>query len=426
MMQMKYSIQKMLIPFITIVILAGSLCGCGAISDIPSTNEAKETEKIEFAWWGNDPRHIYTMEGVDFFMNENPDIQVDLSYGIWNGYETRNKVFMNSHTEPDVMQINYGWLAQYSPDGDGYYDLYQLTDYIDLSGYSDSDLSFGEVNGKLNALPIAYNSTVIFYNQDLFEQYGLEIPKTWDDLFIAADKMKADHIYPIGAVKKHVFMLMIAYYEQNMNKSVFDDDGKCLLDKDDVVYMLEFYKHLIDEKVLMPIEQFDRGLLASGELAGSVFWISDISNYCASIESAGKPVLGPYLKIMPSDSIHGWYKKPATMYAIGKGTNSPGAAGRLLDFLVNNPHMATLQGTEKGIPVSKYALSAVEDEGLLTGYSVEANAQMMAADDSLRVMLPVMEDEEIIDAFKSGADLYIYDKASVEEAAESIMAVLYK
>ena len=69
------------------------------------------------------------------------------------------------------MQINYGWLSQYSPDGEGYYDLYQLSDYIDLSGYSQADLDFGTVNGKLNALPIAYNSTVTFYNKDIFDKY---------------------------------------------------------------------------------------------------------------------------------------------------------------------------------------------------------------------------------------------------------------
>lgn len=410
---------KLLIVSVILATLTG--CGSNTASEETEVNVAKATSKIAFSWWGNDPRHLYTMEGVDLFMQQNQDINVEYKYGIWNGYETRNKVFMNSHTEPDVMQINFGWLSQYSPDGTGYYDLYQLKDYIDLSGYTEADLSFGEMNGKLNALPIAYNSTVIYYNEDLYKKYGLPVPETWEDLFTCAEVMREDGIYQLGAVKKHVFLLLIAYYEQTMGKTVFAEDGTCQLTQEDMVYILNFYKKLIDEQVLMPIDQFDRNMLSTGELAGSVFWISDISNYCSSIEAIGTPKLGNYLTTDSSEGLTGWYKKPATMYAISASTDNPEESARLLDFLVNNREMAILQGTEKGIPVSTKALMAVEEEGLLEGYSVDANNQMIAAGEALKVMLPVMEDEDLIEVFKAGADRYIYDKETVEDAALGII-----
>ena len=92
-----------------------------------------DTDEISFSWWGNDERHNYTLEGVDLFERENPGISVDCKYSVWSGYENRNRIYMLSGDEPDVMQINYNWIRQYSPDGNGYYDLYQLSDYIDLS-----------------------------------------------------------------------------------------------------------------------------------------------------------------------------------------------------------------------------------------------------------------------------------------------------
>ena len=404
---------------LSIFMLMGCLiCGCSSAET--SVKETSKASKIVFSWWGNDPRHLYTMEGVDEFMAENPDIRVEYKYGIWNGYETRNKVFMKSHTEPDVMQINYGWLPQYSPDGDGYYDLYKLTDYIDLSGYEETDLQFGTVNGKLNALPIAYNSVVTYYNKDIYDKYGLAVPETWDDLFASAEAMSDDGIYPIGGVKKHVFMLLFAYYEQTKGESVFDEDGTCQLDVDEIAYILDFYKSLIDKKVLIPIDRFDRNLLSTGELAGAIFWISDINNYCSSIGEIGTPALGKYLKNDAEDPVIGWYKKPATMYAISAGSEHPDAAARLLNYLVNNPKMAVLQATEKGIPVSTYALKAIEEEGLLEGYSVDANNQMIEAGDSLKIMITAMEDDAIIEIFKTNADAYIYDKITLEEAAEKI------
>lgn len=403
--------------------LAALMAGCGQ-GETEQINSTKDVENISFSWWGNDPRHLYTMAGVDLFMEKNPDINVNISYGIWNGYEDRNRVYMNSHTEPDVMQINYDWLSQYSEDGTGYYDLYQLKDNIDLSGYTEADLAFGEIDGKLNALPIAYNSAVVFYNKDLYDRYGLDVPKTWDDLFDAAEKMKGDGIYQLGAVKKHVFLMLAAYYEQTKGGPVFAADGTCQLDEDGMEYILNFYKRLIDEKVLLPIDEFDRSKLASGELAGSVFWISDISNYCTSIEEAGTPVLGDYISVDENDEPVGWYKKPATMYAISADTDHPESAAKLLDFLVNDPDMAVLQGTEKGIPVSSHALSAVREAGLLEGYSVEANDQMTDAGEALKTMVPAMEDETVIDAFKTGADTYLYDKADVSEAAGTILEAM--
>ena len=79
-----------------------------------------------------------------------------------------------------------------------------------------------------------------------------------------------------------------------------------------------------------------------------------------------------------------------------------------------------MQATEKGIPVSTYALKAIEEEGLLEGYSVDANNQMIEAGDSLKIMITAMEDDAIIEIFKTNADAYIYDKITLEEAAEKI------
>ena len=407
---------------LTITLSASLLTGC-SVSNKTTVNESTESAQISFSWWGNDPRHLYTMEGVDSFMSAHPDIEVDYRYGIWNGFETRNKVYMNSHTASDVMQINYNWLSQYSPDGNGYYDLYQLTDYIDLSGFTQDDLSFGEVAGKLNALPIAYNSAVIYYNEDIFKNYNLPLPKTWDDLFEVAKIMSLDGIYPIGAVKKHIFLMVIANFEQTHNKSAFSSDGICQLTTEDMVYMLDFYKSLIDQKVILPVDSFDRNKLSTGELAGSIFWISDVSNYCSSIESHGTPILGEYLNTATDAPLKGWFKKPATMYAISNTTDYPEASATLLNFLINDAEMATLQGTEKGIPVSSHALSAIESAGLLTGYSVEANTQMIEAGDALHILLPVLEDEEVIEIFKSESDAYIYNKCTAEEAANNILKV---
>ena len=125
---------------------------------------------IQMSWWGNDARHMYTMEGVEIFHENNPDIDVDYRYGEWSGYEKRNKVWMESHTQADVMQINYAWLNEYSSDGTGFYDLNELADYIDLDNFTDEEKSYGMQKGRLNALPIAMNTHTFYYNKDILDK----------------------------------------------------------------------------------------------------------------------------------------------------------------------------------------------------------------------------------------------------------------
>lgn len=383
-------------------------------------SENRDVTNIEFSWWGNDDRHMYTMNGVNAFMKANPDINVKYRYGEWSGYERKNRVWVKSQTEADVMQINYAWLDEYSHDGNGYYDLYQLTDYIDLSQYDEDELSYGVKNGKLNAIPIAFNTSTVCYNKTILDKYNLECPKTWDDLFTVAEVLSQDDIYTIGMAKKHMLLMLIAYYEQTTGKHVFDKDGKLLLTKDDVGYMLDFYKELIDKKVLMPIDKFDVSKLGENQVAMSLFWISDSNNYCSTIEkNGGEPVISDYF-MAPNASMSGVYMKPATMYAISSITDNPEKAAELLNYLVNDEGMALMQGTEKGVPVSKKAVAILETEGKLEGYGYEAYVNMQKHRDELNIMIPIMESEDIMDAFKNNADEYIYDVSTREETITKI------
>lgn len=52
--------------------------------------------------------------------------------------------------------------------------------------------------------------------------------------------------------------MLVAYLEQIKGKESVKADGSLQLTKADIAFMLDFYKRLIDEDVLMPIDSFDR------------------------------------------------------------------------------------------------------------------------------------------------------------------------
>ena len=383
-----------------------------------------EQTQISYAWWGNDVRHQYTLTGIRVFEEKNPDIRVNHTYGVWDGYETRNQVFMKSHTNADVMQINYSWLHTYSPDGTGYYNLNFLTDELDLSRYSEADLTLGTVNGHLNAIPIAYNMPVFFYNQDIYDRYGLAIPKTWDDLFAAAERMSKDGIYPIGMVKKQMFLSMIAHFEQTTGRVLYTADGSYCGMPEDWAEMLSFYKELVDRKVIPSVSDFGATDFENGTTAGACFWASDATRYCEGLKAAGANVVIGDNLMTPGALRSGWYTKPATLYAISATTQHPKEAARFLNFLINDADMARLQGTEKGVPISERALDALKSSRQLDSLEYAASQEIMEMQDQNEVMIPQLEAATVMDTFKNTADKYLYGKESLEACAAEIHAQL--
>lgn len=385
-----------------------------------------EQTKIILSWWGNDSRNEYTIEAVERFEELHPDIKVKCSYSEWSGYEARSRVQMNSDTEADVMQINFGWLSEYSPDGSGYYDISKLSDMVNLDFFSDDILEYGKINDKLNAIPIAMNCETVYINKTVYSRYGLDIPCTWDELFHAAELMKKDGIYPIAGALKSIWLYILAYAEQTTGKTFLSQEGQLNFNQDDLKIMLDFYVKLVEEKVIPQVEYFDRLNIDNGTYAGVIAWVSDAKNYCGSaIENGYEITAADYTADIPENCGKGWCAKPATMYAISKNTTHPREAAMLLDFLLNSEDMADLQGIEKGIPLSSSAREYLESENVLSGIQYEA-ALKMENNTSMKKMNPFVENESLIDMFAKSCNLVLYDRSTSEEAAQNLYEEIKK
>lgn len=413
--------RQLWIGLIAVVCVAAIAVGALLMDDRSSriAFSTKERTRISFSWWGNDGRNVYTLRGVRRYESENPGIDLDCRFSAWNGYALKEQMAMNSRTNADVMQINYAWLAQYSAGGDGYYDLNRLGKQIDLDNYSPEDLAYGTRGGKLNAVPIAYNVDTAMYNRDIFDSFGLDLPATWEDLFADARVMSKEGIYPMSAVLKHTWLMLIAWYEQTYGHPAFSQDGTCHMQTEEVTGMLEFYRRLLDERVLPPLDEADSDFL-NGTAAGILCWISDTDRYGNVLKEEGADIVPAALPTNGSANT-GWYMKPATLYAISSTTRHPKEAARFLQYLVADREMVLLQGTEKGIPINQKAYGILEEEDRLSGITQESQQVFESERESLSPMPNILEDEDLIDAFKSAAGKYYYGKASAGDCAREIL-----
>jgi multiple sugar transport system substrate-binding protein len=109
--------------------------------------------------------------------------------------------FNSGANPPDVFMLNYVTVAQYEAGGwveplGEYLNDPNLTDmeWYDFDDFFPAAIDFGTYNGKLYGLPITGEWQILFYRKDLYEEQGLEIPTTMDELHANAVALHSDEV----------------------------------------------------------------------------------------------------------------------------------------------------------------------------------------------------------------------------------------
>ena len=394
---------------------AASLCSC-SYREI-QVNEAPK--QVSFSWWGTDDRNERTLQGLSEF-TEDTGIDVKPQYSEFSGFRAHMDAQFYSDTEADVMQLNYDWLYDYSPQGDGFYNLEELGKYIDLSTYPKNSLECGRVNGKLIALPYSLNVLTFSYNKDLYDKYGVDIPTNWDELIAAGEILGQHGIYALGISEKHMWMLCCAYFKQVTGRQIFNSEGELLLRDADLQLMLEFANRLDNAHVANINSEYNRSDLISGNTAGVLTWISEMDNYETTARENGfEMILGDYLTVEQPLNF-GWEVKPTGVYSIKKTTESAENSAKLLNFLINSSQMAGVLGLSKGVPISRSAVETLEARGMLKGLGYEA-ACKMNDEPSFENMTPYLEKNTYIEAFTDARKSIFYENTSPADAAKTAL-----
>lgn len=414
---------KKLISIAAAAALSLSLVSC---ADIEATVRKNNSYDISFSWWGNENRNNYMLKSVSLFDKENEDISVNAKYSEYNQYKNKIRADLDGGRGADVMIFDYSTMYEYNQKEDCFYDLEEFED-IDFSNFDENKLSYGRINGKLKGIPTSLTSLTFFYSRALYDQYGLAVPKNWNDIFEAAEIMKSDGIYPLSFNSNGFWLVCNAYNEQLTGRTLFDAEGKFIGTKEDLTIMLDFYLQLIDNKVSKRAEDFSETDMENCKTAGIAAWISDADHYCSGAQQAGLEIETGNNPTMEDYKLYGWYIKPVSLYTIKKDTKSPLASAKLVNYMLNNEDAVINQGTEQGIPISKSAVETLAARDMLTGIEYRANVKMTVNKEFLP-MNGQLENQLVIEAFSKACNKVYYDQLSVEdgafEACEEIKAII--
>ena len=143
------------------------------------------------------PEHRAVYQQVlRIFMRKHPEIKVKFYPTTGQNYEERIQTEMLAGEAPDVLW----WQDEYFPGMVEAGQFLDITPFIEAENYDLSDFfelsvkEFGH-KGRQYGLPQAWGASVIFYNKDLFEQYGIEYNDdtwTWDAFIDACQRLTRD------------------------------------------------------------------------------------------------------------------------------------------------------------------------------------------------------------------------------------------
>ena len=134
-------------------------------------------------------------EIIDKFNKENPDIKITM-----NTVPDAGTVLTSRISSGDIPVIfsDYPTQTQFKQKvANGYVQDLSGQDFLNNVDSSSLKMTVQE-DGDYYALPYSRNYIGVYYNVQMFEDNGIEVPKTWQEFTDACDKLKAAGITPMG------------------------------------------------------------------------------------------------------------------------------------------------------------------------------------------------------------------------------------
>jgi multiple sugar transport system substrate-binding protein len=147
-------------------------------------------------------------------------------------------------------QLDIAWLASLA----SLNVLKELSAYTKDAGYTQAALSSGQFNGKQYGLPWTTASIGMVGNSELLEKAGISaMPKTIQEFEAALEKLKAlgPDVIPYAAMTKLAQLKDIIPWIWTFGGTVIKD-GKVTLGDEGSIKAAEWYKSLLDRKLIAP------------------------------------------------------------------------------------------------------------------------------------------------------------------------------
>lgn len=403
--------------------------GAGKVSIVLATN-----------WGEGDSKYDYFYPLFQKFQEENKDtIDITLQTYSTEDYKTKIKTQTASGDLPDVFTYWGGGLMKDMVDAGL---LLNVDDYfadsqsVKKEGFDSGAFDYYIAgDGNTYGIPLESTRGVLLANKDIFEQYGLEYPKTYDDLLAAGKVLNENGIIPMaigsngGTPSEFFYSEMYNQYAGAAEEiSALAKDGK--FNTENAVTVAGNLVDMIDNQI------FPADTMANGGWSASLQLYTDKKaamtyTYPWMFESIPQEIQ-ECSEIIPLPQMPGASVDPATIqtgftvygFVINKesyqDTAKHDALVKLCDFLASDELTQSL--TESGMVPCKNVEVNLESQKLIMQKTLE-----YAKDKTLvQVHYTTMPSADAITMMDSSLDELFVKAISPQEFADKVQAVLDK
>ena len=232
------NVKKLIALILVVVMLAAMFAGCGKDDKVTLDVVVAEYGPNTAAWW---------KQFEADFEAANKDIDLLVDVVSWNDITAKVQTLIANNNAPDILNIDS--FADYQAAGL----LLPAQAYVSETTYAKFYQSFLDqsvVDGTVWAVPDLASCRAMYYNKDILEAAGCEVPTTWDELRAVAEKIKAydPDIYPWGVdMTSDEGQACFAYYIWNNGGDFTDAEGNWTLNDPKNVEAIEFIVGMVQD-----------------------------------------------------------------------------------------------------------------------------------------------------------------------------------
>lgn len=321
---------------------------------------------IRVTWWGEISDKDAELMMIEKFNAEHDDIEVIADVVPGDGYGDRLLTSFSSGDGYDIFASGegdfYKWVGASMP-----LSLNELiaNDSTWVNEMNEAIYNFGNIGGEQYYLVRDYNPLCLFYNKDVFDQYGVEYPTadwTWDDAIAAAKQMtvKNDNgTYECFGFNAQSWEYAALTYFASMGLDIVNEDCTSVegyLDSPDFAEKLVEYVNFSigDERISPDAADQDTfgsasAMMINGKLAMTISGAWDK----ATFESSG---INYGTAVVPGN--HSNYLC-ASAFAISRNCKNPEAAWEVIKALTGSECSALRAEYTAALPTSDELLDAM-------------------------------------------------------------------
>jgi multiple sugar transport system substrate-binding protein len=330
--------------------------GLTAVGAVPAL--ARSSTRVRMYWWGSKERADRTLKAAALYQQRHPEVKIDGETLAWGDYWPRLATQAAGRNAPDLIQMDYRYIAEYARRGA----ILPLDEYLgkslDIVDFGKESLDSCRVDGKLYAVNLGNNSNALIYNKAAFQKAGVDEPVnvTWDKFIeLTAAVTKAHNGEYYGTSDASGEENALENWLRQKGKALFTEDGKLAFDEKDAGDWFAMWAKMREMKACPPadLQALDKNNIETNLLTqGRAACAFNHSNQYVGYQVLNKNPLGVTMYPQGAGPNHGHYLKPSQMWSVYSRSKVADEAVKIANFTVKDSEATKILGVERGVPAS--------------------------------------------------------------------------